>query len=175
MTQQFFDECLAPLANLRPVGPIDSVDEFRHGNSTYSHIDFTKHASYVGEKLLDSLPFSFSSDDNAGIDGQSQDGGFHSPWRLLMPSSTSAANSPSSVTFEPLARADAIHSEIGRPIGLLDRMTRPVDDRARPALQRLRGPWPARRENSRRPRLRSCAIESLQLSYHRSTNRRAGA
>ncbi len=112
---QFIDERAACDSDLGCVGAGHSVDQFSKRDRRDRNLDFSEGLPHGREQLLDRLPLSFCCDDYAGIENQSQEGGFHGWLRSLMPSSTSLPKSPSKIVFEPLALADAMHSEIGRP------------------------------------------------------------
>src|SRR5579871_109337 len=88
--------------------------EFSKSDRRDRDLDFSEGLTDLLEQLLDGLPLSFCCDDYARIEHQSQDGASHRWLRSRMPSSTSLPKPSSKIAFEPLALADAMHSEIWR-------------------------------------------------------------
>src|ERR1039458_3946092 len=102
------------------------MHQFGDGNDRNSHIDLALCSPDILENLQRSAATPFARDNEAGIEDQSHDGGFHG-LRLRMMSPRSAANSESRTGDSPVSSscflANAIHSEIDRPGGTAGRTT----------------------------------------------------
>src|ERR1035438_6098664 len=115
VTLQIVNEHPPPLLSFWRIRPVDTMHQLGHGHCADGDLHLTCTLANLLQEIFHCLSLALRVDDHAGIEDQSQERGFHGCWRLLIPSSTSAAKPPSSVTLEPLAFAEAIHSEIGRP------------------------------------------------------------
>src|SRR5690349_5726800 len=97
----FIDEFSTIAPDLGRVGTGHSVDEFSEGARRDGDLDFSEGVSDRREQILDRLPLPFLRNDYAGVEDQSQEGGFHGWLRSLIPSSTSLPKPLSRVTFDP--------------------------------------------------------------------------
>lgn len=112
---QLIDERAARDSGIRRVGAGHSVHEFSQSDGRHRDLHFSEGPSNRGGECLNGLPLPFCRDDYARIETQSQEGDSMAGFASLMPSSASLPKPPSKTAFKPLARADAMHSEIGRP------------------------------------------------------------
>jgi len=74
---QVIEETASIAADFGRVRASHSVDEFSERDRRYSNLDLSEGLFNGREQVCDRLSLSFRRNDDAGIENQSQEGGFH--------------------------------------------------------------------------------------------------